>query len=423
MSFDFRFYGVEPTDWAEGANDGHVYDVTFANAPDAPTRATIATTWEGALKKSGASTSEQPWRWSNRSARLQVGEAKRGKKAPGLAFAAVRDAMQAIHAVAPIEQVVFRNSRWEEDWRAWGKSAWDKWSKAQQAEPDDAFAEEGRGRPDAAFERARRVAKLGEKAVREDEARIQQALDAGALCPVTIDEDVKPWPVDASILKAAFPYIVSEHDILGSPSGRIVLSGARVPGRIGWVDHDGAIQTFGDNDHFGFFRSTPSPSPNGQLLLVHTWFQGKRHESILILDLATRAVRTLLTADDDMTYLGRCGWIDDDRIAVANKRGLHILDTQGAHLAANTEEEVKCMWMYGLYDGRVVFVADRYDLSAYRVDGGRVERFAKGMNLPNHVETWWCDGREVRGVQRNGLAARVMNIEAAWEARYGEPLR
>jgi Flp pilus assembly protein TadD len=115
-SYPFRFYGVSPGAWAEGANMHHVYRVCFRDAPSADTKARIATAVAQPWKyiEDDGST----WLWSGRFAQLNLGERRSNARA---FFEEVQAFMTAIHEVAPLEEVVALNAEWlsEEPWEDW----------------------------------------------------------------------------------------------------------------------------------------------------------------------------------------------------------------------------------------------------------------------------------------------------------------
>ena len=65
-TYPFRFYGLAPGDWFEGANLGHAYEVHFASSPKAATRKQIATAFETAIASLPveADDSRARWLWS-----------------------------------------------------------------------------------------------------------------------------------------------------------------------------------------------------------------------------------------------------------------------------------------------------------------------------------------------------------------------
>lgn len=123
-SFPFRFYGIEPRDWFEGANLGHLYELQFVKAPSAATRRSIAEAFEAAAFASPVDVDADPWRWSGAWVALFVGERSAGD-ARGT-FEAMGELCKAIHAVAPLAQVVFHGARER------GTDGWDAWSVKQQ---------------------------------------------------------------------------------------------------------------------------------------------------------------------------------------------------------------------------------------------------------------------------------------------------
>jgi hypothetical protein len=125
---------VSPGDWFEGANIGNAYEIHFAKPPDPSTRKAIATAYETALNDTpiDANHPRAQWQWSGAWAMFLVGQ-RPGTKAHE-ALETMAEVAKAIHAVAPIVEVIFHNVREA------GTHAWDKWSVKQQAVPSPAPA-------------------------------------------------------------------------------------------------------------------------------------------------------------------------------------------------------------------------------------------------------------------------------------------
>lgn len=119
--FPFRFYGRYPSDWLEGANDGHAFSLQLVAAPDDATLERIAQTFERELDGGAAQLSAEPWSWSGRFAHFRVGE--RGRVGTAI-LKPVSAALRATHRFAPIRDVVYVNARE-------GSGRWDEWSLAQ----------------------------------------------------------------------------------------------------------------------------------------------------------------------------------------------------------------------------------------------------------------------------------------------------
>jgi hypothetical protein len=124
LSWPFLFYGRRPNDWAEGANDGHLYELRFAGPPDT---GAVAAAFERALHEGVAQAAPAPWRWSGPWALFSVGERRSGR--PDAFFDAMERVLNAIHAASPLAEVVFWGAR------APGTHPWDLWSLATQPVP------------------------------------------------------------------------------------------------------------------------------------------------------------------------------------------------------------------------------------------------------------------------------------------------
>lgn len=127
MSFDFLFWGSNPGDWLEGANDGHAYELRFATAPSAEQRRAVGEAFFAALKKAPATASVRDWLWSGPWAVLFVGEKKAGH-ARAL-FAHMASVFAALHKAHPLAEVIYWNARTE------GTDDWERWTREQSAKP------------------------------------------------------------------------------------------------------------------------------------------------------------------------------------------------------------------------------------------------------------------------------------------------
>jgi hypothetical protein len=127
-AYPFLYYGAKPNDWLEGANDGHVFEIAFAKAPDAAAKAAIAGAFETSARGTWVRTTDEPWQWHDRWALLFLGEASDGDESSGF-FEDAQQVMRAIHAAWPIAEVVFHGATDA------GKKGWDAWTVQQQAAP------------------------------------------------------------------------------------------------------------------------------------------------------------------------------------------------------------------------------------------------------------------------------------------------
>jgi hypothetical protein len=138
--FPFLWFGRRPKDWYEGANDGHAYEICFAQAPTEKERAKIVAAFKKSLRSSAATMSKEPWLWSSRFALAFTGEKSAGEI--DAFFDAMDTAVRAVHALAPIEQVVFVGTRGAPT------HAWDDHTKASGRAPLAGPAWEGHRLPD-----------------------------------------------------------------------------------------------------------------------------------------------------------------------------------------------------------------------------------------------------------------------------------
>jgi predicted DNA-binding WGR domain protein len=139
--FPFLFYGRRPADWAEGANCGHAYKIKFISAPDTATRARAHEAFAKRADGTQVDTSCGPWKWEDAWALVIVGEQhvtadsdERDDEESGTDwgefFSDVARAFEAVHAVAPIAEVVSLNAR------ATSKSdEWEEWTLRLQPRP------------------------------------------------------------------------------------------------------------------------------------------------------------------------------------------------------------------------------------------------------------------------------------------------
>lgn len=185
-AYPFRFYGRRPSDWFEGANAGHLYEIQFEKAPTAEEKAALAEAFEKKLKRGPVEAALQPWLWADRSVQVRLGERRRGGDA---FFDAMEALLRALHRVAPIEQAIFWGCR-----EPFGAHAWDRWSLAQRATPDSPFRgpAQAQGDTDLAFEEAREIARDGAEAVAARKAREAKARRSGKLAAVPIARSARP---------------------------------------------------------------------------------------------------------------------------------------------------------------------------------------------------------------------------------------
>ena len=151
---DYVFYGESPSDWFEGANLGHIYEIVFETEPDAKTKAKIAKLFTKATSKGLVEAAPHPWMWSGRWALFFVGERKKGGEP---FFEAVKALMDQIHATAPLAEVIFRGTRADNTRYPRPPTPGPKWPKLQFPKQFGSSIDESlpMGAPDEAFEKAR----------------------------------------------------------------------------------------------------------------------------------------------------------------------------------------------------------------------------------------------------------------------------
>jgi hypothetical protein len=135
--FRFRFYGVRPRDWREGAASAMRYELALVSAPTAASRAAIVAAFEAAIVSTPVTSAAAPWLWAGRWATFAVGVAVPPDGAAWeLArrvmwdrfFNTIEEAMHVVADAAPIDQVVFVNAAAPSKGAA---ARWEQWSLAQ----------------------------------------------------------------------------------------------------------------------------------------------------------------------------------------------------------------------------------------------------------------------------------------------------
>ena len=123
--YPFLWYWHAPADWAEGANMGHAFELRFESPPAATVKAAIAAVV--ATADQGVLDGPDAFTWSGSWALFHVGEQPEVVRAAW--SAEIERLLLAIHAVAPLAEVVRGNARYG------GTSAWDAWTKERRAVP------------------------------------------------------------------------------------------------------------------------------------------------------------------------------------------------------------------------------------------------------------------------------------------------
>ena len=128
---DFRFYGHQPNDWIEGANQGHAFEVQFGKVPDEDQKAGIADLFEEMMLQGAAEPSSEPWLWSKQFVLFRIGERGMSPGAVRSAFKQVSDFLKEVHRlICPIEDLVFWGCREPSG------TGWETASIRQKAQPD-----------------------------------------------------------------------------------------------------------------------------------------------------------------------------------------------------------------------------------------------------------------------------------------------
>lgn len=235
-----RCYGTAPADWFEGANEGHAYEIRFAAPPSEAVRQQLAQCYESALEDGAAVPSDEPWLWSGPWALLVVGERGDGDGDPARdAFAAMEQLFVALHAVAPIDEVIFCGAR------ALGKraekqpppSAGPRWPglAAQNDElfgrpPADASWPKAKADPrfEAARQSARAAAAKARKAADKQRAARPQKIELKRWSTDALETERASLPPlelpDLDDLKRPFAKAGDDPSVKVGPSGRVVAS-------------------------------------------------------------------------------------------------------------------------------------------------------------------------------------------------------
>ncbi len=432
--YPFRFYGAEPIEWNEGANDGHRYEVTFQRTLDADAKAALARTWETALERGPARGADSiPWRWLDRSAVYFVGEREHDMPA---FFAAMRALLETIHDTFPLEEAVFRGAWWEDGDRPWGRGAWDAWSVRQRPEPIRAFASDRTGEVDPGFERARRVARLGEETVAAGEAIEAERLTRAelALVPPTGPAITYAIPKRANrTLGVAYA-----HQVLGSASGRVYTKPSNTKDPVAWLADDGSVMKWAEApvEHGPVVSSdgtriaiaiVGSPRSAEQAPSVSSPHERAGHQ-VVIIELADGRSRAVWRTDPEDCYI-RGLWVGRSQLVVLTKSlRLFSLDDDGAtQLDQCGEGNTTTALCYGLHGDRVLIViANHGGVDAYRIDRGKLERFGSVPGRPQRFKHWplpRTDGTRIVGVtDPSQTPIELVNVEARWRATFDDPL-
>lgn len=361
----FDFCNRAPADWHEGANDGHLYELRFRQAPDDEQLAVIARRFERDLSQGPAQPASAPWLFSGPFARFRVGE--RWSCAARAAFARVADLVHAIDRVAPLAHATFLGAR--EGVRS---PAGVTPAPALDARAVDADLPPLAARPE--FEAARQRAR--DEIVRDRAARAAQSVDGLDLVPFEGTPADYFEPVVPDALRSGFEVPEPRTHTVPSPhSGRPTrqrVDGDHpqpdVPRGLAHVVRDGKVVGFAYLDDDGVRRDVsglPTPLPHVHGPELHP--DGARAlamvgADVYLLDFSTgRAERRFRSAD------GASGvaWLDE-LWAVKTRAALHVLDastdppTEVARLGHKGETLTGCLpgavLGTSIYDKEIAFI-------------------------------------------------------------------
>jgi|GEM_PF-2830281 len=155
---DYIFYGESPSDWYEGANLGHPYELVFRQPPNDALKAKIARLIEQKTSKGPVEVAPTPWMWSGRFALFFVGE----RNAHGdRFFEAMRALLDLVHAQAQLAEVIFRGTRGDNTTYPRPPTPGPRYPKSEFPRMFGSTIDDSLpiGAPDQAFENARREKK------------------------------------------------------------------------------------------------------------------------------------------------------------------------------------------------------------------------------------------------------------------------
>lgn len=364
--FPFLFYGHRAADWFEGSK---IYEIRFRADPGPDLDRAVEALAPHLAAGGGVE-------WAGPLARLCVEETEVG--AFDALFERVEAALRALHAVLPIDQVVFLSAR------AKGKSPWDAWSLTERPTPiggpkyDDAhsiFGEpRGAGARPASNPSFDGALSLAIKAFKD---ATQNKASGAALAK----GEVTLVPIKATVPQPQKPLDPSK------PAGRPVA----LPGRV----VDAALSSDGKR----------------ALYAVGTHPYGAAFE----VDLETGAARKVFepVPFDSIGATKAVAYAADGAIVVGTNYHVYLADLANGELLAHT----KCNTarIYSLYGGRAIFV-DTFDGAnkafLFATVGGALKAIAK---LKTDVGYAWQDGDRAFATGPDGTF-EIVNVEAALEA-------
>lgn len=352
MAYSFRFYGRSPSDWYEGGNLGHSWEVSFARVPSDDEKVALAERYERMLATGAARPSPSPWQWSAHVALLTAGE--RWSQASRSAFARVAAFLLEAHGIVPIAQVIFCGAREA------GTGGWDAWTTATQPVPDpgpvyDPPLERPWGRPedpalpvagaDPVFEAAR-------AAVR-DARRLRGATSAPTSSGLTFE----PRP--------AGPLRDRTGPDLPAPEGRrwyaLDEPGVVVLGRE--HDSDGDLHVLRDG---GAVLACAGAWRRARFEDERTLLAQQGHTELHRIDLDTTSAVRVFKVDADLRQLAQ---LYDGRWLVRTLQSLLVLDLSGPEAVVVTRVRYAGDGSTELVRGGTVVFASRWGKQGQQVYG------------------------------------------------------
>lgn len=414
----YRFYGAMPNDWFEGANEGHAYELLFAEAPSAERRATLAAVFEKRLKKGPAEPAAAPWLWSGRFALLAVGERDAGEDDRArAAFRAMAELFDELDLVAKLVQVVFFGARER------GNDATERAAIAAQARPtpgprwssfespnlygSGTDASLASGEEDLAFEEARIEQRLGKKAAAAAKAKRAAQLGSNDLVAIPVKSKDQRWskrPDSAAVQRlapCAEPALAA---------GRIYFQRPVGPDgyRFGSAALDGSDLRLLETTLRGWGRAPGFVvSPDGKRVATSDWDEAAQSYEALELDLATEA-RTSLGKTGRAVPAGFAYVVGDRLLMNVFGRELVLFGPTREPVARIAEGGTNLL----AYDDRIVILETSGTTDFYGVYGDAI------VQLGAVVYTTMLrvvDGR-IFGQQLN-KPVELVNLRAAYESR------
>jgi hypothetical protein len=421
LSYPFRYYGRQPLDWFEGANLGHLFELVFVETPTLEQKTQIARVFETMLAGGPAEPSDAPWLFSGRFAAFRFGE--RWHDGARAAFSRVADLALAIHRIATLEAVYFRNARGA------GDSAWDAWSTSSASHPpagprfppyeDIGFYKRANDPtlPDAAadpaFEDARRAARTEHRrriATREADAR----LAAGEIALVPLSDDEKPSPRPDPAAEVRKHRFAPDDVVIVHPTGQAVATIRAADGRYR------ALVVIRDGERVRVALpetqdlSRPAIRADGGAALVAD------RRALYEIDLRTAEAKRLWSSTAEEGDLAEVGYAANDRPLVLALKRLVLFDRTASGLERLAAIAATPRTFGVMLDGHAFLAGAPGDKKGVIVVGEAAGKLKTLATLGEHV---WSpelvDGRVlVHGV---GATYELANLEKVWRA-YAEPI-